>query len=71
MGEGLVFAVGEGFGVSVVGEGLVLPVVGEGLALPAFGDGFGLLGFFCSICHSDIGRLTAYSKSIGTNSTGN
>ena len=80
--EGLALGVVEGFGLGVADdEGLALGVVDEGLGLGVadgesfgvaeVGEGFGLLGFSDWLCHSEIGRFTAYSKSIGTKRTFN
>jgi hypothetical protein len=56
-------------GVAGVGVGLGVADVGDGLGVTDVGVGLGLSEFSDLLCHSDRGRFTAYSKSIGTNST--
>jgi len=79
-GDGLDLSeVGDGLGLLDVGEGGVFLEVGEGLGLlevgegeaSAVGDGVGLSAFSSLLCHSESGRFTAYSKSIGTKRTFN
>jgi phage gp36-like protein len=63
--------VADGGELPGVADGAALLGVADGGELPAVGDGGELPGFSCLLCHSDIGRFTAYSKSIGTKSTFN